>query len=97
MEISYIEYIGFIGAFFTTLATLPQLLAIYKTKNVEGISLNMFLMLSIGVLLWLLYGILKSDIVLIIANVITSILLFINIVLVVKYQKKLKIMNINEK
>jgi MtN3 and saliva related transmembrane protein len=66
------------------------LLAIYKTKNVEGISLNMFLMLSIGVLLWLLYGILKSDIVLIIANVITSILLFINIVLVVKYQKKIK-------
>jgi len=50
----------------------------------------MFLMLSIGVLLWLLYGILKSDIVLIIANVITSILLFINIVLVVKYQKKIK-------
>ena len=52
------EIIGLSAAFLTTSAFIPQVYKIYKEKNADGISLTMYIILFIGVLLWLLYGIL---------------------------------------
>ena len=79
MNNSEITYLGFLAAFLTTASTLPQAISIIKTKNVEGVSISMFFLLFLGINLWLIYGILKNDIVIVIANTVTSILIFINI------------------
>lgn len=69
-----IKYIGFFAAFCTTVAFIPQAVKVYKTKSTKDISLYMFIVFSIGVLSWLIYGISKLDLPLILANAVTLIL-----------------------
>jgi MtN3 and saliva related transmembrane protein len=70
------EIIGYIAAFCTTVSFLPQLIQTLKTKNTTGISLVMYVTFVFGVTMWLLYGILKEDWPLIIANSFTWIFSF---------------------
>ena len=69
-----IKYIGFFAAFCTTVAFLPQAIKVYKSKSTKDISLSMFLIFTIGVLSWLIYGLIISDLPVILANAITLIL-----------------------
>lgn len=68
-----ITTIGFIAAAFTTLSFLPQAIKVIKTKNTSGISFSMYLMFTIGVFLWLVYGILTKQLAVTLANGITLI------------------------
>jgi MtN3 and saliva related transmembrane protein len=68
-----ITLIGFIAAAFTTLSFLPQAIKVIKTKNTSGISFSMYLMFTIGVSLWLIYGIFTKQLSISIANGITLI------------------------
>ena len=63
-----LQVIGYIAASFSTFAMLPQALHVYKTNEVERLSLRTFTMATIGAVLWLVYGILKNDMVIILAN-----------------------------
>ncbi len=74
--------IGFIAACLTTLAFIPQAIKVIKTKNTEGISLGMYALQVLGVLMWLIHGIIIQDMPLIIANAITFI--FASIILIYK-------------
>ena len=65
------EYIGFIAAFLTTASFLPQAYQTIKTQNTKSISLLMYILFSLGVLCWLLYGISLDDKPMIYANIIT--------------------------
>ena len=71
-----IKYIGFFAAFCTTFAFLPQAIKVYKTKSTKDISLYMFLIFTIGVLSWLIYGLIINDLPVILANAVTLILSF---------------------
>jgi len=51
-----VENIGFVAAFCTTAAFVPQLLRVLKLRSAREISLGTFLLFSVGVTLWLLYG-----------------------------------------
>jgi len=51
-----VENIGFVAAFCTTAAFVPQLLRVLKLRSARDISLGTFLLFSVGVTLWLLYG-----------------------------------------
>ena len=66
-----INYIGFFAAFCTTIAFLPQAIKVYKSKSTKDISLYMFLIFTIGVLSWLIYGIIISNLPVILANALT--------------------------
>ncbi len=68
-----VTYLGFLAAILTTVAFLPQVFKTLKTKKTKDISLIMYILLTVGTLLWGLYGILNHDIPLILANVITFI------------------------
>ena len=68
------ESIGIIAAILTTSAFIPQVYKIYKEKKAQGVSLTMYLIMFVGVLLWLVYGILIGSIAIIIANSVTAIL-----------------------
>jgi len=84
---NYIEIIGLIAAVLTTSAFVPQVYKTWKTKDVKGISLTMYLALFIGIILWLIYGICIHSLSIIIANIITGILVFILIALKIKHNK----------
>ncbi|OAQ42186.1 hypothetical protein A5893_03460 [Pedobacter psychrophilus] len=85
----FITLIGLLAAFGTTFSFLPQAIKIIKTKNTEGISLSMYLMFTVGVFLWLIYGYMKSDTPAMVANGITLILASIILFLKLKYKPKL--------
>ena len=66
-----INYVGFFAAFCTTIAFVPQASKVYKSKSTKDISLYMFLILTIGVLSWLRYGVIISNLPVILANALT--------------------------
>ena len=74
--IDNIELIGLLAAILTTIAFIPQVYKVIKTKSVVGLSLITYLIFAIGVFLWLIYGFLKSSISMIIGNGITFFLAF---------------------
>ncbi len=63
--------LGIVAGFLTTLSYLPQVIKIWSTKSTKDISLGMFFILSLGIFLWLIYGILIKDLPLILANSVT--------------------------
>ncbi len=76
--------IGNIAAVLTSLSFLPQALMVIKTRNTESISLKMYAIFVVGVFLWLVYGILKNDLPIILANFVTlslaSVILYYKII-----------------
>jgi MtN3 and saliva related transmembrane protein len=63
-----IQILGLAAGACTSLAAVPQLYKTWKTKEVENISLKMFLLYVVGMSMWLTYGIIKSDLPIIITN-----------------------------
>ncbi len=54
--------LGLIAGACTTFSFVPQLLKIWKSKSTHDISLAMYAVISTGVLLWLVYGLLVRDV-----------------------------------
>ena len=71
MNSAWIDAIGSIAAVLTTASFVPQAWHSFKTRDVSGISLGMYSVFTLGVALWLLYGVLLQSWPLIIANCIT--------------------------
>ncbi|MFZ2311098.1 MAG: SemiSWEET transporter [Methylobacter sp.] len=67
---SELDILGLIATGFSTSSFIPQIWRIWRTRDVSGISLPTYVILTIALTLWLLYGILKSDAPLVIANAI---------------------------
>ena len=81
----YLAYLGYFAGFCTTIAFVPQVYKIWKTKSAKDISLVMFIIFLIGVFCWLIYGIFINAMPLIIANFVTLILAFIILIGKIKY------------
>jgi MtN3 and saliva related transmembrane protein len=67
------SFLGFIAAFCTTVAFVPQAVKVYKSKHTKDISLGMFSMLNVGFVLWLIYGLVINSYPIIIANAVTMV------------------------
>ncbi len=70
----YADFIGTLAACLTTASFLPQAIKVLQTRNTVGISLAMYAMFSLGVALWLAYGILAHAMPVILANAVTLVL-----------------------
>ena len=70
----WIDAIGSVAAVLTTASFIPQAWHSFKTRDVSGISLSMYSAFTLGVALWLLYGVLLQSWPLMIANSITLVL-----------------------
>ncbi|MCF6250907.1 MAG: SemiSWEET transporter [Methylococcaceae bacterium] len=68
------EILSYCAALLTTSSFLPQAILILKTKDTSSLSLTMYTFFTIGVFLWLVYGIQKMDYAIIFANSITLLL-----------------------
>ena len=79
-----VELIGFAAAFLTTIAFIPQVIQVWKSKSVEGLSLTTYIIFIIGVFLWFLYGLSIGSLSMIIANFITVLLASVIIYFIIK-------------
>jgi len=63
-----VEILGLVAAAFTTIANIPQTIKIVKTRSTKSISAITYAMLFVGMVLWVVYGIIKTDLPIILAN-----------------------------
>ena len=63
--------VGLLAAICTTVSFVPQVLKAWRTRSTADISVGMFVLLEVGITLWLLYGVLLGDLPLILANFVT--------------------------
>jgi len=68
------EWIGSAAATLTTTAFIPQAWKVWRTRHTADISLGMYILFTLGVALWLAYGILLESWPIIIANSVTLLL-----------------------
>jgi MtN3 and saliva related transmembrane protein len=73
---NFTTVVGLVAAFCTTLSYFPQLKKCWETGSAGDLSLKMFLILTAGVALWIVYGVLQGDLVIIVANAVSLCLLF---------------------
>lgn len=72
--LTLMDSLGYAAATLTTVSFLPQVWLTFRTRNVSGISLGMYSVFTLGVLLWLIYGVMLMAWPLILANTITLLL-----------------------
>ncbi len=80
------DTIGTVGATLTTVAFMPQVWHTFPTKDVSGISLGMYTVLTLGIALWVAYGWLLSAWPIIISNGITLSLALAILLMKLRYQ-----------
>ena len=74
MDSLQVEIIGLIAASFTTFAFVPQVFKIWKNSNSSGVSISMYVIMLIGICIWLYYGFLIKSLAVIIANLVSGVL-----------------------
>jgi MtN3 and saliva related transmembrane protein len=72
---TFATVIGLAAAVCTTASNLPQLKKAWTTGQTDDISLKMLSLLACGLGLWVVYGVLQNDVVIILANAISLALL----------------------
>jgi MtN3 and saliva related transmembrane protein len=82
----WIDWVGSAAACLTTASFVPQAWHTFRSRDVSGISLTMYSLFTLGVALWLVYGILLLAWPIIIANVITTSLALMILVMKLKYR-----------
>ena len=78
---TYTASIGALAALLTTVAFVPQVVRVIRTRDTHAISLFMYLFFSLGVTLWCVYGLLLGLWPVVVANVITLALALVVLVL----------------
>jgi MtN3 and saliva related transmembrane protein len=69
-----LEILGFVAAILTTLCWLPQAVKTLRTKETRSLSLVAQSALTVGVVLWLAYGLLTGNAPIIFSNAISLVL-----------------------
>lgn len=69
-----IQWLGILAGILTTVSFLPQVMKTWKSRSAKDLSLGIFLIFSLGIALWLVYGILINDLPVILANMVTLVL-----------------------
>lgn len=83
-----IEWIGAIAAGLTTASFLPQVWLTLRTRDVSGISLGMYSCFTLGVALWLVYGLSIGSVPVTVANVITLSLASVILIMKIRYRRR---------
>ena len=71
LALSHTDWLGFAAAALTTSSFVPQALLTLRTRDVSGISLSMYSAFTLGVALWLVYGVALRSWPIIVANALT--------------------------
>lgn len=81
------ELIGLAGGAFTNLGLIPQVLQAYRTRSVADISLQFILLTTVGISLWLIYGLTMGLWSVIVWNTLTLFMLSLLIFAKLRFQR----------
>ena len=81
------DLIGSLAACLTTLSFVPQAWLTFKTRDVSGVSLLMYSVFTVGVALWLAYGVLLRSWPMVVANAITLVLALMILAMKLVYRR----------
>ncbi len=84
----FIEILGLVAGICTSSSLLPQLIKTVKTKEAQDVSVFMFIVMLAGNSLWTYYGVAKSDLPIILTNLLALGLNIIMLVLKYKYRHR---------
>ena len=82
------QYVGIAAGICTGVSLLPQLIKIIKEKKAENISWGMLIILLVGLAGWIWYGLLKSDLPIIITNSFSLLVNGLIIIFSLRYKSK---------
>jgi MtN3 and saliva related transmembrane protein len=85
-----ITIVGYLAGFCTAIAQFPQAYKVLKTGDTHSISLGMYSIMTFGIVLWMIYGLLIPDFPMIIANAVCLIPSFYTLFVTVRniYKRK---------
>lgn len=83
-----LDLIGYLAASLTTLSFVPQAWHTFRTRDVSGISLGMYSAFTLGVALWLVYGLLLGAWPIVVANAITLALAAAILLMKLRFHRK---------
>jgi MtN3 and saliva related transmembrane protein len=81
-----VTLLGLLAGAGTTFGFLPQLVKILQTKSTHDISLLMYVVITTGILLWLIYGLIIGSVPVIVANSVTLVISSTILILKLKYK-----------
>lgn len=82
------EILGYVAGICTAIVFLPQSIQTVKTKNVDGLSLQTYIIYAIGMLSWILYGIYLHSVQMMIFNSISLVFALIILYIILKQKRK---------
>jgi MtN3 and saliva related transmembrane protein len=68
------DWLGYAAAALTTLSFVPQAWLSLRTRNLAGVSLGMYAVFTVGITLWLAYGLALGSWPMVAANTVTLVL-----------------------
>ncbi len=74
MQSEYVTLLGFVAGIITTISLFPQVIKTWKTKKTKDISLAYFSILTLGLFVWFVYGLLINDLPVILTNLVAFVL-----------------------
>ncbi|HXW02417.1 MAG TPA: SemiSWEET family transporter [Candidatus Nitrosotenuis sp.] len=83
----WLTLVGSIASVLVSSSFIPQIIKGYRTKHLNDVSYLLMILISIGMSLWIVYGIEKQDMVIVGANTATIALNMILLGLKAKYAK----------
>lgn len=83
-----IQLIGIAASVCTAVSLLPQLVKILREKKADAVSLPMLLILFTGVALWVVYGVMRKDMIIVVSNSVSALLNIAILTASLLYRKK---------
>ena len=90
----YATILGLIAGAFTTLAAVPQIVYSVRTGRIRDVSLITLLMFTLGVTLWLVYGVVLHALPVVLWNAISLVLYFVLIVMRVRASERIDVVDV---
>jgi MtN3 and saliva related transmembrane protein len=78
--------VGLAAGFLTTIAFVPQVLQIWRTRSAKDVSLPAFLAFTLGVALWTVYGYMNQELPIVIWNAVTLVLAIAIVVMKLRFR-----------
>lgn len=83
----YVQIVGIISSILTATSMIPQLIKVIKEKDAENVSILMLSVLLAGLGMWVYYGVLIKDLIIIISNSFSVLLNVVLLFCAVRFKK----------
>jgi len=80
-------YLGFFAGALTSTGYIPQIVKGLRTRRLQDVSILMPAVLGVGMLLWLVYGLAREDVAIIVANMVGSSLTAVLVAMKIAYDR----------